>query len=230
MNPWSGELLVNSQTQKLEPPLGARRIWSAGAKALRDLSRIPVNKHINSTLRWANYNDLYETTHPSLWIISLCLFNGAESGKVFKALNNVQRGSLSSLGYAESVSITWYFVNYLSDRCKQETTSSSYWTSLTVILRHSWGFSSWVTCGFCCSFFSFAFLVFFVFVPFSVDSLRSWVEKNRVPQLGLDRPRVLEQSIDPESWSLLVSGWSPREIGHGEFSTQKSCDTWKSTK
>ena len=38
-------------------------------------------------------------------IISLCLFTGAESGKVFnlKTLPAVQRGSLSSLGYAESV-------------------------------------------------------------------------------------------------------------------------------
>jgi len=74
---------------------------SAGAKALRDLSRIPVNKHINSRLQWTKYNDLYETTHPTLGL--LCLLTGAESGKVYKALNNVQRGSLSSPGYAKNV-------------------------------------------------------------------------------------------------------------------------------
>ena len=51
-----------------------------------------VNKHINSRLRWANYNGLYETTHPALGLISLCLLTGAESGKVYKALNNVKRG------------------------------------------------------------------------------------------------------------------------------------------
>ena len=43
-------------------------------------------------LRWTKYNDLYETTHPALRLISLCLLTGAESGKVYKALNNVKRG------------------------------------------------------------------------------------------------------------------------------------------
>lgn len=90
-------------TQKLEPPFGARRTLSADAKALRDLSRIPVNKHINSRLRWTKYNDLYETIFLSLGLISLCLLTGAESSKVYKALNNVKRGSLSALVYAESV-------------------------------------------------------------------------------------------------------------------------------
>ena len=103
MNPWNGEFLANSQTWKLDPPFGARRTLSADAKALGDLSRIPVNKHLNSRLRWTKYNDLYETTHPNLGVISLCLLTGEESGKVYKALNNTQRGSLSSLVYAENV-------------------------------------------------------------------------------------------------------------------------------
>ena len=46
-----------------------------------DLSRFPVNKGTNSRLRWAKYSDLYEIVHPSLVLISLCLFTGAECGK-----------------------------------------------------------------------------------------------------------------------------------------------------
>ena len=42
-----------------------------------DLSRIPVNKGTNSRLGWTKYSDLYETVHPSLVLISLCLFTGA---------------------------------------------------------------------------------------------------------------------------------------------------------
>ena len=46
-----------------------------------DLSRIPVNKGIKSRLGWTIYSDLYEIVHPSLDLISLCLFTGAECGK-----------------------------------------------------------------------------------------------------------------------------------------------------
>ena len=46
-----------------------------------DLSRIPVNKGIKSRLGWTKYSDLYEIVHPSLDLIFLCLFTGAECGK-----------------------------------------------------------------------------------------------------------------------------------------------------
>ena len=35
-----------------------------------DLSRIPVNKGINSRLGWTKYSDFYEIVHPSLVLIS----------------------------------------------------------------------------------------------------------------------------------------------------------------
>ena len=41
-----------------------------------DLSCIPVNKGTNSRLEWTKYSDLYETVHPSLVLISLCLLTG----------------------------------------------------------------------------------------------------------------------------------------------------------
>ena len=44
---------------------------------LNDLSRIPVNKGTNSRVGWTKYSDLYETVHPSLVLISLCLLTGA---------------------------------------------------------------------------------------------------------------------------------------------------------
>ena len=37
----------------------------------RESFKRPVSKHINSRLRSTKYNDLYETTHPSLGLISL---------------------------------------------------------------------------------------------------------------------------------------------------------------
>ena len=42
-----------------------------------DLSRIPVNKGTHSRLGRTKYSDLYETVHPSLVLISLCLLTGA---------------------------------------------------------------------------------------------------------------------------------------------------------
>ena len=45
------------------------------------LSRIHVNKGINSRLGWTKYSDLYEIVHLSLELISLCLLTEAEFAK-----------------------------------------------------------------------------------------------------------------------------------------------------
>ena len=48
---------------------------------LRDLSRIPVNKGIESRLGSTKYSDLYEIVNLSVNLIFLCLLTGAECKK-----------------------------------------------------------------------------------------------------------------------------------------------------
>ena len=88
-----------------------------------------MNKGTNSRLGWTKYSDLYETVHPSLDLISLCLFTGAKCGKglLYIDMYVFLTGS-SGVGEAILDFIEWFhstdfgkrYVRYTYSLCRQE--------------------------------------------------------------------------------------------------------------